>query len=358
MAKLAFIGDSHLGYRHRFKTQRLRDYVASFEDAVDKALSHGPDVVVFAGDIFHHPKPDPVSLRVAVKNLLRCAQKTEVVVLIGNHEIEGHLGTAYPPIYSDIHPKISVLTSENPLKRLNIDGVDFGFYGFEYIRDRQRAQKMLKEISLLPRCDVNILCLHQAVEGYLSPYEISTSTLRTALEYFDLAVLGHVHKHQRLSSVSDVKPAFYVGATERTSFNEHGNSCGFLIFDTDDLSNPSFVGVSSKDMAYVRTKYKGDVAGLNDLLDELVGSHLEPLLKIHVEADLEGDLFDVKSGFDSESRTILEVSVLPKESDSLTASIEKIEVDKFVLDDFFKSHYKDDPALRDVCIEMFTKYGS
>ena len=48
--KLACVSDCHMGYRHRFKTQRLRDYEAAFNDAVGKAMESEPDVVLFLGD--------------------------------------------------------------------------------------------------------------------------------------------------------------------------------------------------------------------------------------------------------------------------------------------------------------------
>ena len=119
MASIAFIGDCHLGYRHRFKTQRLRDYSQAFEEGVERVLQLKPDAIVFMGDLLHHHKPDPVSLRTVLGKLMEAASSCPVIVCIGNHEIEGHLGTSYPPIYGDVHEGIHVLSSENPHVILN-----------------------------------------------------------------------------------------------------------------------------------------------------------------------------------------------------------------------------------------------
>ncbi|MCX6695522.1 MAG: metallophosphoesterase, partial [Candidatus Altiarchaeota archaeon] len=288
MVSIACISDCHLGYRHRFKTQRLFDFLNAFNDGVEKALAMNPDVIVFLGDIVHHSRPDPVTLRSVVKKLLEIASKKQVVMCIGNHEIEGHLSTTYTPIYSDIHENIHVLSTENPHVILDASGKKIGFHGFEFMRSRERAEETLYKVSG-EKLDgeVNVLCLHQAVEGYLSPHEISVRTLRDVAPKYDLILLGHGHKRQRIKELDDITPAYYVGSTERISFNEAENPTGIAVFK-DDLRNPSFISVTAAPMKNVKLRIESkDPAEVNSRIREALESNKHcKLLRIEVESDL------------------------------------------------------------------------
>ncbi len=358
MVSLAFIGDCHLGYRHRFRTQRLRDYVKSFEEAVRKALNMDPDAVVFTGDLVHHSRPDPVSMRTVLKKLIEVAESCPVIVCIGNHEIEGHLGTTYTPLYSDVHENIHVLSSESPHTVLKIGRKNIGFHGFEYTRSRERAEDMLRSVSANLEGDVNILCIHQAVERYLNPHEISLSALREVAPSYDLIVSGHVHRHQPIGEVSDVTPAFYCGSTERISFNEAGNRTGFMFFD-GDFTSPKYVKVNSADMACVKEDFRGTPEELNKRLREVIESNQAPLLKVEVSADLQGDLMDVRRDWSSfeEGRTILEVNVVPS-SEEADITLERTELNEDLIREYFERTGNSNQELVNLCIELYNKYGA
>jgi len=358
MTSFVFIGDSHLGYRHRFRVERLRDYERAFNEAVDKALRLNPDAVVFMGDLLHHPRPDPVSLRTLLNRLISVACSRPVVVCIGNHEIEGHIGTTYAPIYGDLHENIHVLSSENPHVVLDIRGRSVGFHGFEFIRSREMAEQKLKELAAGAKADVNILCLHQAVERYLSPHELSLAALRHAAPSYDLIVLGHVHKHQPIREVSDVTPAFYCGSTERISFNEAANPNGFMLF-RDDFRKPEFVPVNSAGMAYVREELTGTPDEANQKIEELIAANPQKLLKIELTADLLGDFMDIRRDWSAfeQGRTILEVNVTPK-SAAKEASLERVELNEDTIREYFEKSGNASKEQLEVCLELFRKYGA
>jgi DNA repair exonuclease SbcCD nuclease subunit len=358
MANIAFIGDCHLGYRHRFKAQRLRDYARAFEEAVAKALRLKPDVVVFTGDLVHHPKPDPVSLRTVMRKLVEVADVCPVVVCIGNHEIEGHLGTTYSPIYNDIHEDINVLTSESPHVLLNIHRKTYGFHGFEYTRSRERAEEKLRSVSAKADGDVNILCLHQAIERYLSPHEISVAALREAAPNYDLIVSGHVHKHQPINEVFDTTPAFYCGSTERISFNESGNRNGFLLFE-GDYNKPRFVKVDSAGMSHIKEEFDGTPEEINRRLEELINGHRAPLLSIELTSDVSGDFMDVRRDWSTfePGRTILEVNVVPKAGE-VDVQLERVELSEDLIREYFAKSGNENRELMELCVQLFNEYGT
>jgi len=362
MSFLAALSDSHLGYRHRFKTQRLKDYRASFIEAIDAALATKPAVLVLGGDMLHQPKPDPVSMRSVIKKLLEAAQQTQVVYAIGNHEISGHLGTAYQPLFSDLHENIHVLSTENPRAVIKAGGKKITFHGFQYLRSRDACEKQLAEISnQVEESDANILLLHQAIERYLSPYEISLKALRSVSEKYDLILVGHVHKHQHISEVFDVTPSYYIGSTERVSFNEWENPTGFMVFDSTDFTKPTYETVSSARMRKISASFEEITPEeLNTEIRKLIEANKDAsLLSVEVSAELKGDLLDVKTDYSDEypQKTILEVNVSPKTNEK-QITIERLELSEDTIREYFeKTGLSNEGELLGECISLYEEYS-
>ena len=356
------ISDAHLGYRHRSKTQRLKDYRKSFEESLDKALALNPGVIVFGGDLLHHTKPDPVSMRAVVKGLLRAAHVCPVVVVIGNHEISGHLGTTYTPIYSDLHDNIHVLSTDFPHVKIRVGGKTIGFHGFQFIRNRELCEKTLKDVSMqVGDADVNVLCLHQAIEGYLAPHEISRASLREAAASFDFILLGHVHKHQKIGEVFDVCPAYYVGSTERISFNEWENKTGFLVFENLNFRNPQFLEVSSAKMKKIVFELGSKTPQeMNVFIESKIAENKDvELLQVELKADVAGDLLDVRRNWSEKypSITVLDVNLIPK-TEEHDFVLERLELSSDTIREYFeKTGLKGQDELLTNCIELFEEYG-
>ena len=61
--RLVHLSDLHLGYRQYQRltpggvNQREADVAATFRTAIDRVIALEPDVIVFAGDIFHAVRP-------------------------------------------------------------------------------------------------------------------------------------------------------------------------------------------------------------------------------------------------------------------------------------------------------------
>ena len=353
MTSIAALSDCHLGYRHRSRRERLRDYLRSFGYAVQEIVKLKPDVLVVGGDLLHHPKPDPVSMRNALEKLLYMADYFPIVVLVGNHEIQGHLGTTYTPLFSSIHENIHVLTSDNPVVE-PIEGV--WFHGFQYIRGRDLAEKTLLEASQNASGGLNVLCLHQAVEGCLSPHELSMRVLRQVQEKYDLMLFGHVHKHQRIMGLDT--PAYYIGATERVSFNEADNPTGFMYFP-DAKGEPEYVSVPSASMRSIRLKGKAET--LKEVVERvhaLIGENKDvEMLKIDVEVDV-ADLFELNHGFGeyAEDFKILEVNINPSRVLE-DVEFEQVELGPDLIAEYFEKTGVKDKALLDKCVQLYERYG-
>ena len=101
--RVAAIGDAHLGRSYYpFTTesgvnQREFDFEQSFEAAVDLALAQDPDLVIWLGDVFDHPRPTYRSFRVAQRALARIRDHgVPAVVISGNHDTPRLPGTGSP----------------------------------------------------------------------------------------------------------------------------------------------------------------------------------------------------------------------------------------------------------------------
>jgi len=363
MTSICCISDCHLGYRHRLKLQRLRDYENAFNEAINKAIELNPDLLILGGDMFHHSRPDPKSMQILIKRLLELADSIPVILCIGNHEIETHLGSAYTPIFSDIHRDMHVLTTENPHITLELDNISIGIHGFQYIRNRKIAEETLEKISEdISENDCNILCMHQAIEHYLEPHEISLKALRQVASKYDLILLGHVHKYQKIREIFDVTPAFYIGSTERISFNEWQNENGFLLFRNFEFRKPEFIPIKSARMKVVRENLGGKKPDeINAFVEKIIHENMDiNCLQIAIDSEIEGDYFDIWHDWDTRYKefTILDVSIAPKLSREII-SLDRLEIGEKIFDEYFeKMGLKNKEDLKGLCKKLYEKYGA
>jgi DNA repair protein SbcD/Mre11 len=93
--KLAHLADLHLGYRQfdrqnaRGANQREADVAEAFRRAVDDLLEQRPDLILFAGDIFHSVRPTNPAILFLFQQLQRlrvALPETPVVLVAGDHD--------------------------------------------------------------------------------------------------------------------------------------------------------------------------------------------------------------------------------------------------------------------------------
>ena len=91
--RVVALGDAHLGRSYLPYTteegvnRRERDFEVSFEAAVQLALDQEPELIVWLGDVFDHPRPTYRSFRVALRALALIREHgVPAVVISGNHD--------------------------------------------------------------------------------------------------------------------------------------------------------------------------------------------------------------------------------------------------------------------------------
>jgi DNA repair exonuclease SbcCD nuclease subunit len=172
---------------------------------------------------------------------------------------------------------------------------------------------------------------------------------------------GHVHRHQKITEVSDLTPAYYIGSTERVSFNESGNENGFLIFE-DDFRKPTYVQVDSASMRSVKVDLgKKKPEEINEAVKGIIEENKDAkCLQVSVSAEVAGDFFDVRCDWDAlyPDFTILDVSVAPK-SGGRDVSLERLEMSETLFDEYFeKTGLAERGELLELCKQLFRRYGT
>ncbi|HEU0116337.1 MAG TPA: DNA repair exonuclease [Thermomicrobiales bacterium] len=91
--RIAHLADTHLGYRALGRTdgdgrnQRMVDVERAFEAAIDDLLRREVDLVIHAGDAFHHTRPNWETVAHVIRQFRRIeAAQLACVVVAGNHD--------------------------------------------------------------------------------------------------------------------------------------------------------------------------------------------------------------------------------------------------------------------------------
>jgi DNA repair exonuclease SbcCD nuclease subunit len=234
--RIAAIGDAHLGRSYYPYTteagvnQREHDFERSFEAAVELALAQDPDLVVWLGDVFDHPRPTYRSFRVAQRGLARIRDHgVGAVVISGNHDTPRLPGTGspYSPL-ADAFPEFH-FAHRLSYERFDLPGV--AVHAVPQMLTVEATLAALEEAERSRRPGVtNLLLTHprltqvQPRHADINEIEVDAATLRS-----DLVLLGHYHTH---TCVGD--GVWYAGATDTFSFSDDPDRPkGIVVLDTD-----------------------------------------------------------------------------------------------------------------------------
>ena len=238
--KVAAIGDAHLGRSYLNVTtpegvnQRERDFEQSFEAAIDLALAQAPDLVVWLGDIFDHPRPTYRSFRVAQRALTKIRDHGLTCVIIsGNHDTPRLPGTGSPysalaDTFRDFHFahrlqyerfELNGLVVHAVPQMMSVEATLEGLAEADRQRDLDRSNLLLTH----PR-------ITQVEPRYadINEIEVDAGMLRS-----DFVLLGHYHFHTKVRD-----GIWYAGSTDTFTFaDDPDKSKGILVLDTDTGSS-------------------------------------------------------------------------------------------------------------------------
>jgi DNA repair exonuclease SbcCD nuclease subunit len=234
--KVAALGDAHLGRSYYPLTtadgvnQRSRDFEVSFEAAVDLALAQEPDLVVWLGDVFDHPRPTYRSFRIAQRALARIREHgVPAVVITGNHDTPRLPGTGSPySALADSFPEVR-FAHRLAYERFELPGLVV--HAVPQLLTVEATLEALAEADRQRSLDrVNLLLTHPRVTQVEPRYadineiEVDAGALRA-----DLVLLGHYHFHTKVGD-----GIWYAGSTDTFSFaDDPEKPKGIVVLDTD-----------------------------------------------------------------------------------------------------------------------------
>mgnify|MGYP005838025111 CR=1 FL=1 len=268
--RVLHFADVHIGMENFGKldsesgvSQRVRDFLARFDEMVAYARSHEADLVVFSGDAFKTSTPSPTYQREFAHRIMDLAAFAPVILLIGNHDIQPNISKASSiEIYDTLavpnvivaddydvfdvntrrgrvvigtapYPIRSLLMQDESLRGLSIREVDEKLEGILTTLLKDLAERADKLAGVdVPR----LLMAHFTVSGAVLGSERSVMLGRDvqvplsllADDRWDYVALGHIHKHQNLTHDRlGAPPVVYSGSIERIDFGEEADDKGF-----------------------------------------------------------------------------------------------------------------------------------
>jgi len=249
--------------QYRNLNSRFVDTILTLREIRDYAREHEIGWVLFGGDLFHERSQVSTEvLSVVSRELAKFSHwGIKIIALPGNHDFADREGSNTSLDHLDPLNGISVLTEGlHELPGLNI-------YALPYTQELEAPLGRLKEFTKLGHANEfpTLLLGHIGVQGgivgsdyvLVSKKDVDFNDLQT--KFFDLTLLGHFHKHQKLSS-----KAYYIGATHEHNWGDCDDpERGFLhvnvskgkhsVTKIPTMSASRFVKVSTeKDLEKVR----------------------------------------------------------------------------------------------------------
>jgi DNA repair exonuclease SbcCD nuclease subunit len=234
--RVAAIGDAHLGRAYYPVTtegginQREADFERSFEAAVELTLGQDPDLIVWLGDIFDHPRPTYRSFRVAQRALARIRDYgIPAVVISGNHDTPRLPGTGSP--YSALADSFPEMHFAHRLSYQRFDLAGLVVHAVPQMLTIPAALDALDQAAAQRSATVtNLLLTHprltqlQPRHADINEIEVDIGRLQS-----DLVLLGHYHTHTRVT-----EGMWYAGSTDTFSFaDDPDRPKGIVVLDTD-----------------------------------------------------------------------------------------------------------------------------
>lgn len=252
--RLAHIADTHLGYSAYGKidpatgrNQRAVDIEASFAAAISDILARNVDLVVHAGDVFHHTRPSWSTLTHFVRQMRRLeAAGIPAVVIAGNHDTPRlrTTGSVYALLTLAL-PEVRFITGYETEEE-TFDGLNLTVHGVPHGSLTNPDPPAILAVSGRR----NIVVAHGVVPGYLfagghEPGEVDLRGNVLDAEH-DYIALGHVHIRGAAGN-----KAYYSGSTERTSWGDQAATPGYALVtlaEPGTLPQVEFVDLAARPM--------------------------------------------------------------------------------------------------------------
>lgn len=246
--KLAHIADPHLGIRqyHRQTStginQREWDVAQAFRAAIDGVIAARPDVIVFAGDLFHSVRPSNSAIVFAFRQFQRLREalpSTPVILIAGNHDTPRTVETGS---ILRLFEELGVHVATDEPRRLVYPELDLSVFAVP--REAILSAEPPALQSEGPQKH-QVLVAHFEVEGEYPLGHVGTeyggaviSRRELHLEGWSYVALGHYHTQHQVAknawyagSLDYIGPNIWGEAEDEADHGSHGK--GWLLVDLE-----------------------------------------------------------------------------------------------------------------------------
>jgi exonuclease SbcD len=263
--KILHFADLHLGVETYGRldpatglSSRLLDFLNALDQVVDYAIENKVDLVLFCGDAYKSREPTQTQQREFAKRINRLSTNgIPIFLLVGNHDLPNAIGKATTTEIFDTLTVEKVYVSNRPqIHRIPTSSGEVQVVSLPWLRRsalltreetknltfdqmNQRLEQALTSVIAAKAQELDpglpaILAAHVWVSSAKVGSERSMvigqehALLLSSVAHpaFDYIALGHIHKHQVLSSNP---PVVYAGSLERLDFSEEQDDKGFYL---------------------------------------------------------------------------------------------------------------------------------
>lgn len=313
--RVLHFADAHIGTESYGKTDpqtglssRVVDFLHRMDEMIEFARENDVDLVIFAGDAFKTPTPNPTYQREFAHRIRDLAELAPVVLLIGNHDMTpSAIRATSLEIYDtldvpnvlvaanyDLHVietkrgPVAVGTAPYPLRSRILEHVPrMGLTIAETDRIlEEKLVEILEQIAEaadqhdMPRLLTGHFTVGGATVGsertIMLGRDVGVPKLMLADSRWDYVALGHIHKHQNLTAGrDDVPPVVYSGSIERIDFGEEGDPKGFCWVElARGQTQWHYHELKSRPFVTIRADLREDMNPTSTIVDRIAKSKL------------------------------------------------------------------------------------
>ena len=277
------ISDTHLGLVQYGLEERAQDVYDAFNQAIDISINDHVNFVIFAGDIFHEPKPNGTAINQMANGLIRLKENSiDSFFILGEHDISRIRATPIPYVYHNFGFS-KYIGQGNPIEYNGIL-----LTGFDKIRKAEMPQYEEKFAEIDKRAENysghKILVMHQGITEFNKfAAEIQSTDLPKNFTYY---AMGHLHDKDIKQFNHLNGPIAYPGSTELISEGIKEAKKGFFEVDISGKeATPNWIQLSTRPQFSFKTECKELSKTIDEISEKIVNSTKKPIVEIKIQGE-------------------------------------------------------------------------
>jgi exonuclease SbcD len=297
---IGIIGDTHFGAGYNMgnidpKTQlntRLLDFSNTFNQIIDKFAKNGVKVVVLTGDIFETRHPTSAQLNAFSECIHRAINLgMEIIINVGNHDQLRNISTTTIDVFDALKLpflKIYQNIEVHKVKDINLILMPYRDRRMVGAKSNSEAIEMLEnELNSVvqtltgKKIVIGHFMLEKSPEGS-DPDTFSLNELILPMSMFDncdVVIMGHVHKHEIVSSSLNSPTIIYSGSMDKVSFGEKDHRKVSLILDPENIHNIDIIKTNVHNLFEINLDYIDEKKSFKEEINNKITSDIDSFNK-------------------------------------------------------------------------------